>query len=71
MLWEDLADLDVFRVKDTFYYSSSTMHYSPGAPILQSKDLVNWEFSGHSVPVLDFGPNYYLNGSGQAYVRGI
>jgi beta-xylosidase len=47
ILWEDLADLDVFRVGDKFYYSASTMHYSPGAPILQSSDLVNWEFIGH------------------------
>ncbi|OJD28651.1 xylosidase [Diplodia corticola] len=70
VLWEDLADLDIFRVDDTFYYSASTMAYSPGAPILRSYDLVNWEFIGHSVPVLDFGDNYDLNG-GQAYVQGI
>jgi beta-xylosidase len=28
------------------------------------------EFAGHSVPVLDFGPKYDLNG-GRGYVRGI
>lgn len=71
IIWEDLADLDIFRVDDTFYYSASTMAFSPGAPILQSKDLISWEFVGHSVPVLDFSPAYYLNGSGQAYVKGI
>lgn len=70
VLWEDLADLDIFRVDDTFYYSASTMAYSPGAPILRSYDLVNWEFAGHSVPVLDFGSAYDLDG-GQAYVQGI
>ncbi|KAJ5439033.1 uncharacterized protein N7458_010031 [Penicillium daleae] len=70
VLWEDLADLDIFRVGDIFYYSASTMHYSPGAPILESSDLVNWEFIGHSVPSLDWGSNYDLNG-GQAYVKGI
>ncbi|KAF4151936.1 hypothetical protein CNMCM6069_002826 [Aspergillus lentulus] len=70
VLWEDLADLDIFRVNDTFYYSASTMHYSPGAPILQSYDLVNWEFVGHSVPTLDWGSIYNLDG-GQAYVKGI
>ncbi|KAH7053064.1 Arabinanase/levansucrase/invertase [Macrophomina phaseolina] len=70
VLWEDLADLDIFRVDDTFYYSASTMAYSPGAPILRSYDLANWEFVGHSVPVLDFGDAYDLNG-GQAYVQGI
>lgn len=70
VLWEDLADLDIFRVNDTFYYSASTMHYSPGAPILHSYDLVNWEFIGHSVPNLDWGNIYNLDG-GQAYVKGI
>ncbi len=70
VLWQDLADLDIFRVGDTYYYSASTMHYSPGAPILRSYDLVNWEFAGHSVPTLDFGSKYDLNG-GRGYVRGI
>ncbi|KAJ9161289.1 Glycosyl hydrolase family 43 protein [Coniochaeta hoffmannii] len=74
VLWEDLADLDVFRVGDTFYYSASTMHYSPGAPVLRSYNLVEWEYAGHSVPSLDFGAKYDLNGSssgGRAYVDGI
>ncbi|EJD41599.1 Arabinanase/levansucrase/invertase [Auricularia subglabra TFB-10046 SS5] len=70
VLWEDLADLDIFRVGNTFYYSASTMAFSPGAPVLRSYDLQNWEFVGHSVPVLDFGPTYNLDG-GQAYVKGI
>ncbi len=69
ILWEDLADLDIFRVGKTFYYSASNMHYSPGAPILKSYDLVHWEYAGHSVPVLDFGRGYDLNG-GNAYVKG-
>jgi len=48
IFWNDLADLDVIRVNNTFYYSASTMHYSPGAPVLQSYDLVNWQYIGHS-----------------------
>lgn len=44
VLWNDLADLDVFRVNETYYYSASTMAFSPGAPILKSGDLVNWEY---------------------------
>jgi uncharacterized repeat protein (TIGR02543 family) len=70
VLWEDGADLDLFRVGDLFYSSSSTMHYSPGAPILRSWDLVNWEYAGHSVPVLDWSARYDLGG-GNAYVKGI
>ncbi|KAI7149304.1 Arabinanase/levansucrase/invertase [Hortaea werneckii] len=73
VLWLDLADIDVFRVNETYYYSASSMAYSPGAPVLQSGDLVNWEFIGHSVPYLDFGdPSAYsLEDGEQAYVRGI
>jgi beta-xylosidase len=70
VIWQDFADIDILRVDDTYYYSASTMHYSPGAPILRSYDLVNWEFAGHSVPRLDFGAKYDLNG-GRGYVRGI
>lgn len=70
VIWQDFADLEVIRVGDAYYYTGSTMHYSPGAPVLRSYDLVNWEFIGHSVPVLDFGDAYDLNG-GRAYVGGI
>jgi beta-xylosidase len=70
VIWQDFADIDVIRVDNTYYYSASTMHYSPGAPILRSYDLVNWEFAGHSVPRLDFGSKYDLSG-GRGYVRGI
>ncbi|MBL1068040.1 glycoside hydrolase 43 family protein [Streptomyces sp. 7-21] len=70
VIWQDFADTDIIRVGDTFYYSASTMHYSPGAPVLRSYDLVHWEFAGHSVPVLDFGAKYDLDG-GRAYVDGI
>jgi beta-xylosidase len=70
VLWQDFADIDIIRVNDTYYYSASTMHYSPGAPVLRSYDLVNWEFAGHSVPRLDFGSKYDLSG-GRGYVRGI
>ena len=62
VVWQDFADIDIIRVDDAYYYSASTMHYSPGAPILRSYDLVNWEFAGHSVPRLDFGAKYDLNG---------
>ena len=69
ILWQDLADDEVIRVDDTYYYTASNMHYSPGAPILRSYDLVNWEYAGHAVPVLDFSAKYDLNG-GNAYIKG-
>jgi len=68
-MWEDLPDPEVIRVDDIYYYTASNMHYSPGAPILRSWDLVNWEYVGHAVPVYDYSKNYDLNG-GQAYIKG-
>ena len=70
VIWQDLPDLDIIRVDNTFYYSASSFHFSPGAPILRSYDLVNWEYIGHSVPVLDYNNSYSLSG-GRNYNNGI
>jgi beta-xylosidase len=48
----DFSDLDAIAVGDTFYAISSTMQYSPGMTVLQSKDLVNWKILGGVVPDL-------------------
>jgi beta-xylosidase len=72
IVWQDFPDLDVFRVGNVFYYSSSTFAFSPGAPVLKSYDLVNWTPATHSVPTLNFGSSYNLNNAtDRAYVKGI
>ncbi|WP_374198071.1 family 43 glycosylhydrolase [Micromonospora sp. PLK6-60] len=71
IVWQDFADGDIIRVGDVYYYTASTMHYSPGAPILRSYDLVNWEYAGHAVPNLDFDSNNYNLSGSRAYVKGI
>jgi beta-xylosidase len=48
----DFSDLDAIAVGGTYYAISSTMQYSPGMTVLQSKDLVNWEIVGGVVPDL-------------------
>lgn len=71
IIQSDFADNDVFLGPDgAYYFSASSFQMSPGAPILKSYDLVNWDFIGHSVPTLEFGPGYYMNGK-PAYVGGI
>ncbi len=70
ILWQDIADPEVIRVGDVFYYTGSNMHLSPGAPILRSYDLVNWEFAGHAIPSLDFGESYRLENGKRAYIGG-
>ncbi|MFT4143570.1 MAG: glycoside hydrolase family 43 protein [Mobilitalea sp.] len=40
-------DPSVCKVGDTFYLVCSSMHYFPGVPLFESKDLVNWKQIGH------------------------
>lgn len=59
----DFPDCDVIRVGDTYYFASTTMYHFPGATILKSKDLVNWEFCANPLEiVLDNDAYGLLNG---------
>src|SRR5690554_2869474 len=49
VIYADYPDLDVCRVKDTYYMISSSYSYIPGLPILSSKDLVNWEITDYVI----------------------
>jgi len=53
IIWADVPDLAVIRVGDTYYMSSTTMHMSPGLPIMKSKDMVNWHFVGYAYDILE------------------
>jgi beta-xylosidase len=71
VIYEDFADNDISRGPDGSYYlSASSFHYSPGAPILKSDDLVNWESIGRSVPSLSWS-KYNLTEGQNAYNKGI
>ena len=45
----DYSDPDVIRVGDTYYMTASSFNYTPGLPILISKDLVNWELVNYAL----------------------
>lgn len=45
----DYSDPDVIRVGENFYMIASSFHAAPGLPILQSKDLVNWQLIGYAL----------------------
>ena len=71
MLWADVPDPDIIRVCDTFYLVSTTMHLMPGAPIMKSKDLKNWETVGYIFDKLTDSPKYDLSPTeGTVYGRG-
>jgi beta-xylosidase len=62
ILYADYSDPDVIRVGDSYYLVASSFHFSPGLPVLKSKDLVHWTILGHALPKLDFHPAYDLPG---------
>ncbi len=74
MAWADLPDPDVIRVGEYYYLVTTTMHLMPGAPVMRSKDLVNWETVSYIFDRLTDSPKYDLDGSpegaGTAYGRG-
>lgn len=72
VLWEDLPDPEVFRVGDVYYMSASSFQFSPGAPILKSFNLVDWEYVGHSIPQLAPSLRFCLDGTRPvAYGKGV
>ena len=69
MQWADMPDPSVTRAGDTFYFVSTTMHLMPGAPVMKSTDLVNWEYASYVFDRLEDTPKYDLE-QGTAYGRG-
>lgn len=70
LLFADVPDLSMLRVGDTYYMSSTTMHMSPGVPIMKSKDLVNWKLVSYAYDTLaDMDELNLVNGK-STYGRG-
>jgi beta-xylosidase len=73
----DVPDMSMIRVGDTYYMSSTTMHMSPGLPIMSSKDLVNWKIESYcydrlvenDAMDLTNGQNTYGRGSWASCIR--
>jgi beta-xylosidase len=70
LIWADVPDNAIVRVGDTYYMSSTTMHLSPGVPIMRSRDLVKWELVGYAYDTLADNAALRLENGGNAYGRG-
>ena len=70
IIWADVPDEDVIRVGDTYYMVSTTMFFSPGAPIMKSKDLVNWEICNYVYDTLANGDVQNLTNGKHDYSHG-
>jgi len=66
----DVPDMAMIRVGDTYYMSSTTMHMSPGLPIMKSKDLVNWQLVSYAYDTLGDNDALTLQNGKSAYGAG-
>lgn len=60
----------MIRVGSNYYMSSTTMHMSPGVPIMKSTDLVNWKLIGYAYDKLDSVDALNLDNGQSTYGRG-
>ena len=70
ILFADVPDASMIRVGDNYYMSSTTMHMSPGVPIMKSKDLVNWKLVNYAYDRLGEVDVLNLENGESAYGRG-
>lgn len=70
LIWADVPDMAIIRVGKTYYMSSTTMHMSPGLPIMKSTDLVNWRMASYAYETLADNEALRLENGKNAYGRG-
>lgn len=66
----EFPDPDVIKVGDVYYMVSTTMHFFPGATLLKSYDLVNWEFCSNPLQMIEASDAYNLVNGQNRYARG-
>ncbi len=70
VIFADVPDVSMIRVGNTYYMSSTTMHMSPGVPIMKSNDLVNWQIVNYAYSTLGNNDALNLENGKNAYGRG-
>jgi beta-xylosidase len=70
VIYADVPDMSMIRVGKVYYMSSTTMHMSPGVPIMKSTDLINWKIVSYASQLLDDTDELNLNNGKNAYGRG-
>jgi beta-xylosidase len=70
VIWADVPDIAIIRVGETYYMSSTTMHMSPGLPIMKSTDLVNWSMASYAYEILADNEALRLENGQNAYGAG-
>lgn len=70
VIWADVPDISIVRVGGTYYMSSTTMHMSPGVPVMKSGDLINWQIINYAYDTLADVDALNLKNMKNAYGKG-
>src|SRR5687768_1618242 len=70
VIFADVPDMSIVRVGKTYYMSSTTMHMSPGVPIMKSTDLINWKLISYAYDTLADMDELNLTNGKSTYGRG-
>ncbi|MDE3248756.1 MAG: family 43 glycosylhydrolase, partial [Bacteroidota bacterium] len=70
IIFADVPDMSIIRVGNTYYMSSTTMHMSPGVPIMKSNDLINWRIVNYAYDTLANMNELNLTNGKSTYGRG-
>lgn len=70
IIFADVPDAAMIRVGKTYYMSSTTMHMSPGVPIMKSTDLINWQLVSYAYDTLADMDELNLTNGKSTYGRG-
>lgn len=70
IIYADVPDISIVRVGNSYYMSSTTMHMSPGVPIMKSNDLVNWKLVNYAYDTLANADALNLTNGKNAYGAG-
>ncbi len=70
LIYADVPDMSMIRVGDTYFMSSTTMHMSPGVPVMSSKDLTNWKLESYCYDTLVSNDAMNLENGKSTYGRG-
>ena len=70
VIFADVPDMSMIRVGNNFYMTSTTMHMSPGVPVMKSTDLVNWKLINYVYDTLANLDQLNLTDGKSTYGRG-
>ena len=67
----DYPDPEVIRVGDTYYMTTTSVHFTPAIPILRSRDLKHWNIVSYVTDIIEDNETHRLENNKNAYGNGV